>query len=245
MKHLLLLILGVGLTFGSCSNDDEDATDDKKTETPIFVAGAGITDLEGNSYKTVIINYSTSILKSAAQQEWMAENLRATKYNDGTPIIKVENNSSWNNHSIAAFCWYNNDSVTYNSHGAIYNWNVVNSGKLCPQGWHVPSETEWNVLVQALGGNAVAGGKIKQEGTSHWNSPNADASNTSGFEATSTGGRDFMGGFGEVGIMAYWWSSTEYTSTNAKCAHVSASSGYMMVDDNFKRSGLSVRCIRD
>ena len=125
--------------------------------------GVVVQDIDGNNYLTVTIG----------TQIWMAENLRTTKYNDGTAIPLVTDNTTWANLTTPAYCWYNNDAKTNGStYGALYNWYSVNTKKLCPTGWHVPNDTEWTTLTTYLGGTAVAGGKLKETGTAHWYSPN-------------------------------------------------------------------------
>ncbi len=141
-------------------------------------------DIEGNEYKTIQIG----------NQTWMAENLRTTKYNDGSSIPVVNDNISWLNLTTAAYCWYDNDISRKDIYGALYNWHTVTSGNLCPAGWHVPKNEEWTVLTAYLGGESVAGGKLKETGTAHWN-PNSDATNESGFTALPGGMRGNGGAF--------------------------------------------------
>lgn len=107
-----------------------------------------ITDIDGNVYETVQIG----------EQAWMAENLKVITYNDGTPITLEENNTNWSNLSTEAYCWYNNDSVNNaDPYGALYNWYAVQTGKLCPSGWHVPSDSEWSELTTFLTNNGHSG----------------------------------------------------------------------------------------
>src|SRR5664279_5386678 len=125
-------------------------------------------DIDGNVYKNVTI----------VKQILMAENLKTTKFNDGTSIPLVRENSAWKDMNSPSFCWYNNDATTNkNNYGALYNWYTVNTNKLCPSGWHVPSDAEWTTLRTYLGGDSVAGGKLKETGTTHWKSPNTGATN--------------------------------------------------------------------
>jgi uncharacterized protein (TIGR02145 family) len=133
-------------------------------------------DIDGNYYTTVKIG----------TQVWIAENLRTTKYSNGTPIPYIEDNKTWSGLTLGvvktgAYCWYNNDSAKYkNIYGALYNWYaIIDSNGLCPDDWHVPTDGEWAILENYLGGNSVAGGKMKETGLEHWISPNKDATNES------------------------------------------------------------------
>ncbi len=129
-----------------------------------------ISDADGNTYATVAIG----------TQVWMKENLKSTKYNDGTSISLVTVASDWTALRTHGYCWYDNNVSYQNIYGALYNWYTVNSGKLCPSGWHVPTDNEWTTLINYLGGASIAGSKLKEAGTVHWVSPNI-ATNVSGF----------------------------------------------------------------
>ena len=118
--------------------------------------GGTVTDIDGNVYHTVTIGTQT----------WMVENLKTTKYNDGTAIPLVTDSTAWLNLTTPGYCWYNNDAATYkNTYGALYNWFTVNTSKLAPSGWHVPTDAEWTTLITYLGGETVAGGQMKSTGT--------------------------------------------------------------------------------
>ena len=140
-----------------------------------------VTDVDGNIYKTVKIG----------NQVWMAENLRVSRYNDGTKLYNVEDNTVWGSIAGGAYCWYNNDSSTYNlKYGKLYNGYVMNNSKnICPAGWHKPLTTEIDELISFAGGTAVAGGKLKQVGHENWKFLNADASDDFGFSAVGSGYR--------------------------------------------------------
>ncbi|MBA7544886.1 hypothetical protein ES705_37247 [subsurface metagenome] len=168
-------------------------------EITIITSTATVTDYEGNVYQTITIG----------SQEWMCENLKLTKYADGTAIPLVTNSTEWGNLTTPGYYWYNNDEPTYaNTYGALYNWYTVEKGNLCPTGWHVPTDAEWTTLTDYLGGASVAGGKLKETGTAHWSYPNTGATNESGFTALPGGGRSLNGTFGYVGSSGGWWSST-------------------------------------
>jgi len=191
-----------------------------------------IYDSEGNKYRTIQIGTQT----------WTAENLKSTKFNDDTDIPFVLDVSAWASLTTPGYCWFNNDSVGY---GAIYNWYTVETGKLCPQGWHVPSDDEWTILTDYLGGKSVAGGKLKETGTSHWQSPNTGATNESGFTGLPTGYRNFSGSFNSISSYGFWWCSTDWSSTGAWYRDVYY--GYNSVDrsNTNKKSGATVRCVKD
>ena len=185
MKTLFCLLLVVSFITVGCKKDSADNNTVK--------------DIEGNVYHIVRIG----------NQVWTSENLRTTRYNDGTSIPLVTDNSDWGNLNSGGFCWYDNDSISYkNAYGALYNWNAVNTGKLAPVGWHIASDEDWTILISYLGGDSVAGGKLKEKGTTHWAVPNAGATNESGFTAIPGGYRHMNGEFFEIGQSSNLWSST-------------------------------------
>jgi uncharacterized protein (TIGR02145 family) len=194
-----------------------------------------VTDVDGNIYHTVTIGTQT----------WMVENLKTTKCNDGTAIPLVTDTTAWHILATPGYCWYNNDSAAYgNDYGALYNWFAVNTGKLAPKGWHVPTDAEWTTLTTYLGGESNAGLPLKD--TTHWSSPNY-ATNTSGFSALPGGYRNFYGTFYSIGTNGYWWSSTAYGE--GATYSWSRFMYYNFSDVNRYSSsvtlGFSVRCIKD
>jgi uncharacterized protein (TIGR02145 family) len=199
-------------------------------------AGTTVTDNDGNVYNTVTIGTQT----------WMAENLKTTKYNDNTSIPLVTDNTAWAALTTSGYCWYNNDAATYKAtYGALYNWYTVNTGKLCPTGWHVPTDAEWTTLTTYLGGESIAGGKLKATGTTYWASPNTGATNESGFTALPGGYRYGNGTCFSIGGYGIWWSSTEYSATYAWYRAVSYDDADVNRFSDYKQDGLSVRCLRD
>jgi uncharacterized protein (TIGR02145 family) len=195
-----------------------------------------IKDIDGNVYTDAMIG----------TQVWMRENLKTTKYNDGTTIPLVTDKTAWANLSTPGYCWYNNDATTYKTiYGALYNWYTVNTGKLCPTGWHVPTKDEWAILATYLGGESVAGGKLKETGTSHWLSPNTGANNTSGFTALPGGYRYTAGEFDFVGMNGFWWSVNESTTDWAYDRELDNDNSYYWFFNDPKKAGFSVRCIKD
>jgi uncharacterized protein (TIGR02145 family) len=202
----------------------------------IVTATPNLVDIDGNIYHAVPIG----------TQVWMVENLKTTKYNDGSAIPLVTDNTAWGALVTPGYCWYNNDLVTYgNTYGALYNWYAVSTGKLAPTGWHVPSDAEWEVLGTYLGGDAVAGGPLKETGTAHWISPNTGATNSSGFSALPGGYRDTNGSFNNIGNGGLWWSSTAYGATTSWYLYIFYNSAGVYLFTNFSADGFSVRCVRD
>ncbi|MBN1185318.1 MAG: PKD domain-containing protein, partial [Bacteroidales bacterium] len=189
-----------------------------------------VTDIDGNIYKTIQIGTQT----------WMAENLRTTRYNNGTEIPLVTNSSTWASLSTPAYCWYNNDKFTYgNTYGALYNFFTIDTNILCPTGWHVPANIEWDTLIGYLGGRSIAGSKLKETGIIHWVPPiNEGVTNESGFTALPGGYRDDNGPFLNMGGSGYWWSLSWYHYMYNNNSYVDR-----WFADN--RYGFSVRCVKD
>lgn len=193
-------------------------------------------DIEGNEYRTVTIG----------TQVWMAENLKTTKFNDGTSIPMVSDNEAWVKISTPAYSWYNNDSIANKkTYGALYNWYAVSTNKLCPAGWHVPTDGEWQTLTLFLDGFYTAGGKMKEKGTEHWKSPNIDGTNESGFTALPAGYRSLQGIFNYIGIACYWWSSTPYNESSVIFWNIRYRLGYIYKFRSENFCGFSVRCMKD
>lgn len=196
-----------------------------------------VKDADSNVYKVVTIG----------TQVWMAENLKTTKYNDGTAIPMVKDDKTWEALNTPAYCWYKNDAVTNkNRYGALYNWYTVNTNKLCPSGWHVSTDAEWTKMTIYLKGDSVAGGKLKEAGTVHWQSPNTGATNESGFTALPGGYRISYGGsFGYIGNNGYWWSPVKDSSSIASYRYIGCGTSNLFSTSYSKHSGFSVRCVRD
>jgi len=195
-----------------------------------------VTDIDGNTYNAVTIG----------SQVWMTENLKTTKYNDGSPIPLITDDNQWINSSIGSYCWYNNDILTYKStYGALYNWYTVNTGKLAPIGWHIPSQAEINTLTAYLGGSTVAATKLKEAGNAHWVSLRNDATNSSGFTALPGGYRSCESGyFHNSGAWGVFWSSSEALTNGGRYMMEDTSKVFDYSSDR-KKCGFSVRCIKD
>ncbi len=196
-----------------------------------------VTDVDGNSYPVVKIG----------NQMWMAEILKTTRYNDGTAIPLVTENGAWSGLNTPGYCWYDNDSATYAaSYGALYNWYTVETGKLCPVGWHVPADADWEILIDYVGGSSVGGNKLKESGTIHWNSPNTGANNESGFTALPGGARYLIGGsFDYIGEYGRWWSASGNITAWAFWWGLQSDNATVGNGSTDLQNGYSVRCLRD
>ena len=205
-----------------------------------------LADVEGNTYNT--INIGTQV--------WMAENLKTTKYNDGTPIPNITDNTTWIALTTGAYSDYSNTPANSITYGRLYNWYVVdnnaatkvasNGGRnVCPTSWHVPSDAEWTTLTTYLGGESIAGDKLKESGTAHWASPNTGATNETGFTALPGGNRGGDGLYYIIGNYGFWWSSTEYSTWYAWKRNMHYDGTSVNRANDIKVLGYSVRCVRD
>jgi uncharacterized protein (TIGR02145 family) len=200
--------------------------------TPVLT----VTDIDGNVYHMVTIGTQT----------WMVENLKTTKYNDGTPITLITDDAIWRTYSTPGYCWYNNNISNKDIYGALYNWFAVNTGKLCPVGWHVPTDAEFTILFNYLGGFNVAAGKLKESGTTHWLTPNTGATNETGFTALPGECRNTSGPFDLTpGYYGYWWSSTELNYPQAFAINMTYTAGGVARGNYTELFGFSVRCIKN
>lgn len=221
INNIICIILLTMITFVSCNKES-------------YIQGefGTVTDIDGNVYQTVIIG----------TQVWMVENLKVTHYRNGDSIMYK--NSNWP--SFPAYCDYNftpSYSITYDR---LYNfYAVVDNRKLCPLGWHVPSDAEWTTLTTYFGGESIAGGKLKEAGLTHWLSPNTGATNETGFTALPSGYLGVNGNFmGTLGYYGWFWSSTKYSS-NSWYRSMISSSGNVSRNTADEKCFLSVRCIKD
>ena len=197
-----------------------------------------VTDNDGNVYHTVRIG----------TQVWFKENLNTTHYSNGEAIPYITNGDEWRNLETGAYCNYNNKLSYIITYGRIYNWNtVVDSRRLCPIGWHVPNNSEWEILTKYLGGESVAGGKLKETGLAHWENINVGATNETGFSAVPGGYRIVSGAYMFIGAVCYWWSSTELNTSYSWYRAIRSDSEYIFKGngDGDKRYGFYVRCLRD
>ena len=221
----LLMLIGVFLVFeSSCQKDNDDSTNPSNTFTD---------PRDDNVYKTVTIG----------NQVWMAENLKylpsvvgpATD-SETTPYYYVYGYDGANVADAKV-------TANYSTYGVLYNWAAAKEA--CPAGWHLPSDADWTELTDYLGGESDAGGKLKETGTTHWNSPNTGARDVTGFTALPGGSRDVSGSFYHNGIHGYWWSVTEDAANLAWPRYMGCNYSNVLRISNSKINGFSVRCVRD
>jgi uncharacterized protein (TIGR02145 family) len=193
-------------------------------------------DIDGNSYQA----------KGAGTQIWMSQNLRTSRLNNGNKINLVSNDLQWESLSNPGYCWYNNDSTKNEKFGALYNLYSVATGLLCPTGWHVPTQNDWNTLIKYFGGTQIAGGKMKSHYTDFWDNP-PDYAKSPIFMALPGGFRNSVSNkqFTNIDTAGYWWtyaskSDSGYSSIVLKASSTAIHSSYFSKND-----GLSIRCIKD
>jgi len=233
MNRLLLLMTLVLVFSGSCKKDAPG------------ISYGSVTDQDGNTYKTVVIGTQT----------WMAENLKTTKYNDNKDIPYVTGNSAWINLTTPGYSWYDNDeTVNKPNYGALYNWYTVLTGKLCPTGWHVPTDAEFNTLELFLGiplaqidlwgwRGTNEGANIKSE--TGWDA-GGNGTNTSGFSALPGGYRyGANGSFMGIGVISYWWSITEDGLDVSWYRRLDGTNSAIYKATTSKKAGKYVRCVKD
>jgi len=196
------------------------------------------TDYDGNIYHP--INIGTQI--------WMQENLKATHYSNGDAITTADGSVNWAGITTGLYCIYNDDPNNASVYGNLYNWYAVaDTRNICPSGWHVPTDSEWEVLGTFLGGDNVAAGKMKEIGSTHWMGLNAGADNSSGFTALP-GGRRFNSSptYGNLGFDGFWWSSSEYDATISWSRDIYTTNASLGRTNIYNKSwGLSIRCLKN
>ena len=195
-----------------------------------------VTDIDGNTYNTVLIG----------DQVWMSENLKTSRYRNGGSIPNVLGYTDWVALTTGAWSYYEHDVANNAILGKLYNWYTTLGDTLCPTGWHLPTDAEWTTLADRLGGESVAGGKMKSIGTAYWNNPNIDATNSSGFSGLGGGYRnESHGDFDVIGVVGYFWSANEYSSSNGLGRALVNYLGEVFSFNSIKSFGASVRCLRD
>ncbi len=207
--------------------------------TPVGKFGDCIKDIDGNSYKTVIIGTQT----------WMAENLKTSKYNDGSIIPNIKDFNQWGELTTGA--WRNNldnDSIG-KIYGKLYNWYVTNSitngnKNVCPAGWHIPSDVEWSILINYIGEDTITGIKMREVGTKKWLNSKITASNTSLFTGIPSGACNGKS-FEPIGYGSYWWSSSEYSQSQSWGRSLEQDKKNIFRYYDPKHYGESIRCIKD
>ena len=235
-----LLILSVFLILASsCEKDDNESP--SSSSTAVFnpnITYGSMTDQDRNVYKTVTIGAQT----------WMAENLRTTKYKDGTAIPNITLRTDWGALTTGAYCNYNNTTSedTIATYGRMYNWYAINTGKLAPDGWHVATDAEWTTLVDYVGGDDVAGEKLRESGKLHWDdSPYVGGINEFGFTSLPGGSRDWNGTYSYVGSQGFWWTATEYDTEKAYLLIDYFNDSDIYREKYYKLMGYSIRCVKD
>ena len=228
-----------------CKKDNSESVQEQINEyngksTAVFnnnLTYMNVTDLDGNIYKTIVIGTQT----------WMAENLRTTRYSNGESLPVVTNDTTWSQLTAGAYCNYENttNDTAIATYGRLYNWYAVNdSRKIAPKGWHVPTYDEWLVLIHFLGNDTITGGKMKEAGLKHWNSPNTGADNSSGFTSLPGSFRGFYV-FYSPGIDANFWSGSEFDADNAYGCDNQFQNRTAYCGFSNKQFGFSIRCVKD
>ena len=180
-------------------------------------------------------------------QTWMKKNLDVEHYRNGDPIPNITIDYLWLTATEGAWCYYQNQTANGVVYGKLYNWYAVNDPRgLAPEGWHIPSSTEWDVMIKYLGGNSVAGGKLKESGTTHWLSPNYSGNNQSGFTALGSGWATICDGpFADLGKSEYYWLSNSSKTSYAYYVQLNYLREDLVFESYPKVAGMSVRCIKD
>jgi len=236
IQRVLLLALGFGIAFAGaagCGEAETRAPDADGGRPP----GDVVVDVDGNAYRTVTIG----------AQVWLAENLRVVHYRDRTAILGVAGREEWSWARMGMYCPPERDPLaSEEAYGLLYNFRAVADGRgLCPEGWHVPTAAEWRALIAYLGGDETAGAKMKETRSGLWRTPLPGSTNESGFSALPAGGRGLLGGAGEAGYYATWWSSTSSDATYAWHWGLYPDKHGIRSNPGHKASGFSVRCVQD
>lgn len=241
MKYISTILICVILfLFGSCKENNKPSGNDQviTNEVKKTIQKSGtISDVDGNVYR---------FLEMCDGKEWIIENLNVSHYRNGDAIPQVQDPTEWAKLKTGAWCYYLNDSSYGTVFGKLYNWYAVNDPRgIAPQGWRVASKEDWIQLTDCLGSENLAGGKLKQIGSSHWMSPNVGAVNTSGFTALPGGGRSSKGNFTMIDNLGIFWTSTNHDELQAWIRHLSYSNTYVVEFYNDKRNGFSLRAVKE
>ncbi len=221
MKTLYFLVLAIVLPSACSKEENNDIT---------------VKDVDGNVYHTIKIG----------TQVWMVENLKAARYRNGDSVQNIADNTEWSICTAGACCDYGNNPSNSATYGKLYNWYAVNDSRnIAPVGWHVPSDAELITLSEYLGGDLVAGGKLKEAGTAHWADPNVGATNESGFTALPAGYRHPGGNFNLLGSYSCIWSTEELNDLEAWFREIYGHKTNFTRSEDVKEYGFSVRCIKD
>ena len=239
----LYFVMGLLIAATSC---DKKESENPQPPPPPIVGGGTVTDIDGNIYNIVTIG----------NQTWMAENLRTTRLNDSTPIDLVPDSKQWGAWASPAYCFYDNDEAKYKDpYGALYNWRAVDTKKLCPEGWHIPTAQEFDTLISFCGGKAIAGCKLREEGSAHWASssqcppPSSFAARAGGSRNYEISNNQFIGTYSDMRLHgAFWTADAHYpqpSQASAKLLFLFAFSQEANIVSWRWMVGLSCRCIKD
>ena len=230
--YLFVVMLLIIFAFNSCSKDDTPTSSNNGGGT----SEVTFTDIDSNVYHEVKIG----------DQIWMKENLKTTRYRNGTFVSANLNNTSWQTNITGACADFSNDPPISVVYGKLYNWYAVtNPLGLCPVNWHAPSDSEFTVLINYLGGDSIAGGKSKEIGLSHWAAPNVGATNSSAFTGLPSGDRNPLGDYINIYSVGFWWTTTRDSIQGAYFRSLNSNNDDF-VRGNYKETyGFSVRCIKD
>lgn len=209
---------------------------DNNNVVPLTKPGPNVTDIEGNIYHSVILGTQT----------WLVENLNVSHYRNGDTIPNILDTIAWSKLKTGAYCDFQNIKGYSSTYGKLYNWYAVTDNRnITPIGWHIPTDNEWEILIDYLGGADTAGGKLKETGTQHWYFPNKGATNVSGFTALGSSFRGYDGIYYEIKINEGFWSSTELDTANAYYRFMYYSASSIRKFNGSKNYGYSIRCIKD
>ncbi len=176
----------------------------------------------------------------------MNDNLKVTNYRNGDPIPNVKDKGKWQFLQTGAYCDYKNNTKVSSEYGKLYNWYAINDERgLAPEGWHIPTVEDWEIMIEFLGGKDLAGGRLKETGTLHWDMPNSEATDFSGFSALPGGIRYVTGKYYSKGSGGYWWTSSQTETGLGIAYHLYYFFGSIYKYDRHKELGISVRCIKD
>lgn len=251
--YLVLILFLVAIAQGQTSQDTLYVW---KSGQLVIKQSIKPADMDSITFKRPIFN---TLQVTICNQLWATKNLDVTTYSDGTPIPQVTDPTQWAGLTTGAWCYYNNDPANDAVYGKLFNWYAAAGiydaasladptlrKNLAPTGWHVPTDVEWTTLTDCLGGQSVAGGKMKETGTAHWQSPNTAATNSSGFTGLPGGGRSsYDGSFIAIGSNGLWWSSSERNSASAWYRNVGYAGADVGIAFESKGLGLSVRCLKN
>ena len=203
-------------------------------DAPLAPCGSTVSDVDGNSYPVIAIG----------PQCWIAKNLQTTKYKNGSLIPEVANQSPWLSTNGGARCLYDNDNNNLNTYGYLYNWESINNSQgLCPNGWHTPTDADWDILIQTLAFSEAGG--YMNSGSNLWNPPNSFGTNSSGFTAEPGGVRNDVGDYSDLGSQAVFWSASEANASEGRARRIFDNHQSLFAFDMLKTNGAYCRCVRD